>query len=258
MAEPRGRGASARRPARLGREELHGNHVIREALRAQRRPLHRLRLRVGDENAEVEALRELAERAGVPCVEDERIADAPAGQARGAILEAGPLPQLSLTELMGSRPKHGWRLVALDGVEDPQNVGAIARVAEVVGVDALILTLRRAPPLSAAVSRASAGAVEWLPVARVQNLAKALETLKAAGVWSFGADVAADNSLYEIPERWLGGDRVLVLGAEDRGLREGVRRSVDFRVQIPTFGRISSLNVATAAAVLLFEFRRRC
>lgn len=257
MGQARGRGARDRRPARPTREVLHGNHVIREALRAKRRRLHRLRVRGGDHGAEVEELRGLAEQAGIPCVAEERLAEGVAGQPQGAVLEAGPLPQLSLTDLMGARPNEGWRLVALDGVEDPQNVGAIARVAELVGVHALILTQRRAPPLSAAVSRASAGAVEWLPVARVPNLARALEALKAAGVWSFGAEVGAPSSLYEIPERWLRGDRILVLGAESRGLREGVRRCVDFRVEIPTYGRIASLNVAAAAAVLLFELRRR-
>lgn len=257
VGESRGRGARERRPARASREELQGNHVIREALRARRRPLHRLRVRGGDRGAEVEDLRALAERVGIPCVEDGRLAEAAVGQPRMAVLEAGPLPQLSLSDLMGIRPDQGWRLVALDGVEDPQNVGAIARVAEGVGAHALILTVRRAPPLTPAVSRASAGALEWLPVVRVPNLVRALAGLKAAGVWCFGADVAAPHSLYEIPERWLHGDRVLVLGAEGRGLREGVRRSLDFRIEIPTFGRVSSLNVAAAAAVVLFEFQRR-
>ena len=256
VGESRGRVARERRTPRSGREELHGLHVIREALRARRRPLHCLRVGTRGLGSEVDALRGLAEGAGVPCIEDERLVEE-VGQARTAVLEAGPLPQLSLAELLASRPEKGWRLIALDGVEDPQNVGAIVRVAEVLGVHALILTLRRAPPLSPAVSRASAGAVEWLPVARVPNLSRALESLKDLGVWSFGADLGAPNALSDVPDHWLEGHRVLVLGAEGRGLREGVRRQIDFRIEIPTSGRISSLNVATAAAVLLYELGRR-
>jgi 23S rRNA (guanosine2251-2'-O)-methyltransferase len=147
--------------------------------------------------------------------------------------------------------------VALDGVEDPQNVGAIARVAEAAGAAGLLLTRRRAPPLSAAVARASAGAIEWLPVGRVANLPRALEGLKARDFWVFGGDPKARDDLFQVPDRWLSTRRVLVLGAEGRGLRPGVLACLDHRVAIPLAGRVASLNVASAAAVLLFELRRR-
>jgi len=257
VGESKGRGARKKRPARSSREELVGTHVIREALRARRRRLYRLRVKAGSRAREIADLCGLAADLGVPWSEEADLAEGLGDNFQGAVLTAGPLPQLSLDELMGVRPASGWRLVALDGVEDPQNLGAITRVAEGVGAHALILTERRAPPVSPAVSRASAGAAEWLPMVRVPNLAKALTSLKAVGVWSFGAEVGAGTSLYEVPDRWLTGDRVLVLGAEGRGLREGVRRCVDYRIEIPTVGNIESLNVSTAAAVLLFEFRRR-
>ena len=257
MGQSKGRGTRKQQPGRGSREDLVGTHVIREALRARRRDLHGLRVKTGARGDEIAELCALAADLGIPLSEEPDLAEGRSGSFQGAVLTAGPLPQLSLEELIGSRPATGWRLVALDGVEDPQNLGAIARVAEGVGTHALILTDRRAPPVSAAVSRASAGAVEWLPVARVPNLSKALTSLKGEGVWSFGAELDAGTSLYEVPDRWLGGDRVLVLGAEGRGLREGVRRCVDYRIEIPTSGRIESLNVATAAAVILFEFRRR-
>ena len=190
-------------------------------------------------------------------VSDER-AEAPAfgAASQGVLLDAGPLPELPLEELAvsGRAPR---TLVALDGVEDPQNLGAIVRVAEAAGTVGLILTRRRAPPLSPAVARASAGAIEWLPVARVANLPRSLDRLKALGFWVFGGEADAPLELYSLPDRLLTGHRVLVLGAEGRGLRDGVRRVVDHRVQIPMTGRVASLNVAAAAAVLLFELRRR-
>jgi 23S rRNA (guanosine2251-2'-O)-methyltransferase len=107
------------------------------------------------------------------------------------------------------------------------------------------------------VARASAGAVEWLPAARVPNLPRALKFLKSEGFWIFGSDPEAADDVFSAPDRMLAGDRVLVLGAEGRGLRRGVDQVLDHRVRIPMAGRVASLNVATAAAVLLFEFRRR-
>jgi 23S rRNA (guanosine2251-2'-O)-methyltransferase len=121
----------------------------------------------------------------------------------------------------------------------------------------LLLTDRHSPPLSPAVSRASAGAIEWLPTARVPNLVRALNQLKEKGFWIFGADVEASGSLFELPDRVVRGERVVLLGAEGRGLRPGVRGAVDHRIRIPLTGRVASLNVAAAAAVVLFELSRR-
>jgi 23S rRNA (guanosine2251-2'-O)-methyltransferase len=240
-----------------GAGELTGIQAVREALRAGRRPLQRLFLQVGvrGERPEHAALRRLAERAGVP-VELEIGPGAP-GEHQGVRLRAGPLPELTLEQLLVEREQDDLSLVALDGVEDPQNLGAIARVADAAGAAGLVLTQRRAPPLSPAVSRASAGAIEWLPAARVSNLGRALKLLKDQGFWIFGADPEGDRSLFELPARAVRGRRVVVLGAEGRGLRPGIVRSLDFRVRIPMTGRVASLNVASAAAVLLFELARR-
>jgi 23S rRNA (guanosine2251-2'-O)-methyltransferase len=107
------------------------------------------------------------------------------------------------------------------------------------------------------VARASAGAIEWLATARVTNLIRALNQLKSKGFWIFGAEADAPESLFALPERVLGGERVVVLGAEGRGLRPGVAAAVAHRVRIPLAGRVASLNVASAAAVVLFELARR-
>jgi 23S rRNA (guanosine2251-2'-O)-methyltransferase len=229
-------------------------------LRAERRRFGQLLVRPGASASELGDLVERARALGLS-VREADAAElsrdlAPQDRVPAVALDVGPLPLSSLERLCaGSAGTR--RLVALDGVEDPQNLGAIARVAEAAGVDGLVLTERRSPPLGAAASRASAGALEWLPVARVANLARALESLKSEGFWIVGADAEAGPSLFEVPERVLQGDLVVVLGAEGKGLRPLVRRHVDHPVRIPMEGRVASLNVATASAVILFELLRR-
>lgn len=237
-------------------------HPVLEALRARRRSLQRLRVRRGLRRPELGQILAAARGAGVEIEEvgaEVLAAAAPPGVAsQGVALLAGPLPEVPLEELArGGEPPR--TLVALDGVEDPRNVGAIARVAEACGASGLLLTRRRAPPLGAVVSRASAGAIEWLPAARVPNLGRALKSLKEKGFWVFGCDPQGAEDLFSLPGRVVGGDQVVVLGAEGRGLREGILRALDHRICIPMTGRVGSLNVAAAAAVVLFELqRRRC
>lgn len=242
-----------------GSEILYGVHPVREALRARRRKARRLHVRARGRE-EVADLLELAHRAGVSVTEadDSALARLAGEDARtqGVVLEAGPLPEVELEALVAASPPDGC-LVALDGVEDPQNAGAIVRVSEAAGVSGLILTRRHAPPLSAALARASAGAIEHLPVARVPNLARALKLLKKKDFWVFGGVASGGRDVFALDARTVGGRRLLVLGAEGRGLRPSVLAQVDHRVQIPLAGRVQSLNVSAAAAVLLFELRRR-
>jgi len=262
-----GRAHGRARHGRAGRaERLDGLHVVREALRARRRDLHRLLVapagRDGQRGSEQGELIALADAAGLPVVRVEpgelRAVDGPGNPQRVA-LDAGPLPELDLRALLreaaGARPRR--TLVLLDGVNDPQNLGAIARVAEAAGVCGLVLARRNAPPLSAAASRASAGALEWLPVARVGNLVRSISALKEEGFWVVAADAGARDTLFEVEPRVLTGDLVVVLGAEGQGLRRGVTAAVDHRVRIPLAGRVASLNVATAGAVILFDLVRR-
>ena len=234
-----------------------------EALRARRRRLIQLWIREDLKRAELEELCELALAARIAVERVPRQAlEArlpPEARSQGLLLEAGPLPVPSLEELQSLPAPRGGerRLLALDGVEDPQNLGAIIRVADAAGAVGLVLTSRRAPPLGAAVGRASAGAVEHLPVGRVANLRQALGQLKEAGFWVMGADPETGEDLFGTKDRIWRGDLVLVFGAEGRGLRPGVVQLLDHRVRIPMAGRVSSLNVAAAAAVVLFEAVRR-
>jgi 23S rRNA (guanosine2251-2'-O)-methyltransferase len=141
-------------------------------------------------------------------------------------------------------------IVALDEVTDPQNLGAVARSAECTGATGLVIPERRSAEVTAAVCKASAGAVEYLPVARVRNLADFLAEAKAAGCWCYGAAAGARTPYRSVD--WRGGV-VLVLGAEGRGLRPRVAGTCDDLVALPMRGRIESLNVAATASVLLYE-----
>lgn len=231
-----------------------------EALRAQRRTLYRLRVAKGGgpRGPDIAEAISQAEKVGVP-VEEVAAADlrgSASGNPQRVVLEAGPLPEESL-ESLWEEEGVDRRIVLLDGVEDPQNLGAIARVAEAAGVRGIVIGRRRAAPLSPAASRASAGALEWLPVARVPNLGHAIKTLKESGFWLLGADVEASQSFYDLDPRLLRGDLVVALGAEGRGLRRTTLEQVDHVVRIPMSGRLASLNVSTAGAVLLFELVRR-
>ncbi len=245
---------------------IYGFHPVREALRAGRRKLVRLWLRAGAPRPDHAEVADLAARAGIPVETVDRAAiDDLVGsdvQTQGVALQAGAIPELSLAALIDLAPSSrgsvgGRRIVALDGVEDPQNVGALARVAESAGALGMLLTDRRAPALTPAVSRASAGAIEWLPVARVPNLSRALADLKQAGFWVLAAAPEDGVSLFEMPDPLLTGDLVVLLGAEGKGVRPGVLKLADHRVVIPMAGRIASLNVSTAGAVILYDLLRR-
>ena len=145
-------------------------------------------------------------------------------------------------------------MLALDGVEDPQNLGALLRTAEGAGVDGVLVTERRSAPLSPVAIKASAGAAEHLRLARVVNLVRALEALKERNLWCVGLDErgAMDYDRYDFKS-----NTVIVLGREGAGLHDLVRRTCDHLLRIPMAGRVDSLNVAAAGAVVLFEAARQ-
>ena len=226
-------------------EVIWGRQPVREALRGRRQvlavwctPRAREALEWLPGEARVEAAEELAGRAG-------------SDEHQGVVAEVAPYPYADPGALLG---RDRALLVALDEVVDPHNLGAVARVAECAGADGLLITGRRSASVTGAVCRASAGAVEHLPIARVRNLAEALLAARRPGLWSYAAAAGAD-------QRYDGADyrdgTVFVLGAEGRGLRPRVRDACDVKVAIPMGGRVESLNVSTAAAVLLFEAVRQ-
>jgi 23S rRNA (guanosine2251-2'-O)-methyltransferase len=175
------------------------------------------------------------------------------GAHQGVVAEVDRRTESTLADLADS--KNGPALiVVLDEVEDPQNVGAILRTVDAVGGSGVVRQTRRAASLEGAAAKASAGAVNHVPVADVVNIARSLEELKRAGVWTLGLDAKAKMAYYE----WdLTLPTALVVGAEGHGLRRLVRERCDQVVSIPMLGHVGSLNVSVATAVVLYEAIRQ-
>jgi 23S rRNA (guanosine2251-2'-O)-methyltransferase len=240
---------------------LYGLHPVEEALRAGRRRFDHVLVARERHDERLERLVAACRQAGVRIRQEAReqltvVAKTPAHQGVVALVQAQEF--LAIEDLFEPDPSraHAARLVlALDGVEDPQNLGALLRVADGAGVDGVVLTERRSAPLSAAAVKASAGAAEHLRIARVVNLVRALDELKSRNLWVIGLDERgqADYDQFD-----LTGDCVLVLGREGAGLHDLVRRTCDHLLRIPMAGGVSSLNVSAAGAVVLYEaFRQR-
>lgn len=234
-----------------------GRHPAEEALASGR--ARRLLVAEGQRNARLRALVERAESAGVavetvPPAELDRLS----GGARhqGVVALAEPYPTVDVDAMLDLARRRGEAalLVVAAGVEDPRNLGAIARSAEGAGAHGLVLPARRAAPLSPAAAKAAAGALEHLPVAVVANVARTLANLKKRGIWVYGTDAAAPKIYWEVD--WTA-PVALVIGNEGEGLSRLVRESCDELVRIPMNGRVSSLNASSAAAVLLYEVVRQ-
>jgi 23S rRNA (guanosine2251-2'-O)-methyltransferase len=234
---------------------LYGIHPIEQALAAGR-PLERLLVARTGGHGRVEKLVAAARKARVPVrfVSREEL-DREAGTRthQGVVAVVGVRQYLDLDDLL-AQAKRPALFVLLDGVEDPHNLGAILRTACCAGADGVVVPERRAAGITAVVEKASAGASERLPVARVTNLNRSLEQLKDAGVWLVGLDERATQSFTDID---LTGPIGIVLGGEGKGLHEHVRAKCDFLVSIPTAGAIRSLNVSVAAGVVLYEAVRQ-
>ncbi len=171
---------------------------------------------------------------------------------QGVVATVRPRTTVTLEELVAASDPA--LIVILDGIEDPHNLGAIARVAEAAGAAGLVIQTRRSAPVSGAAVKASAGALAHLRVASVVNLPRALEELKAAGIWAVGLDAAAEQSVYDVDLRV---PIALVIGGEGRGLRRLVRERCDWRVSLPMGGQVASLNASVAAGIALFEAVRQ-
>ncbi len=179
----------------------------------------------------------------------ERLCGSPDHQ--GVVAEVEPYPYAGAAELL--RVENAL-LVALDQVQDPRNLGAVARSAEAAGAAGLVIPERRSAAVTPVVCKTSAGAVEHLPIAHVRNLADWLGEAKEAGFWIWGADADAKQAPWEVD---LSGPTVLVLGGEGKGLRPRVASACDGLVALPQRGSIDSLNVSAAATALLFEAVRQ-
>jgi 23S rRNA (guanosine2251-2'-O)-methyltransferase len=210
---------------------VYGRNAVREAQRGQRRVLR------------------VWEQGEVPREELERLCGSPDHQ--GVVAEVEPYPYADAASLLESDDA---LVIALDQIQDPQNLGAICRSADGAGATGVVLPARGAAHVTPAVCRASAGAVEHLAIARARNLADFLGEAKRAGAWVYGAEADAATPYWQPDYR---GRVVLVLGSEGKGLRPRVRAACDAIVGVPLHGRLESLNVAATAAVLMYEIVRR-
>ncbi len=230
---------------------IYGLNPVREALRAGRVR----ELRIAGASSRVTELERLASRSGVPVRRVPSAAldrAASGGRHQGVTAEVDTPPDLTLEALLaqaGASPL----LLVLDGIEDPQNLGAILRVADAAGVDGVVRQTRRAASLGA-VARSSAGAMAHVRLASVVNVARALDELKAAGVWTIGLE-ADGEPLYEGMDLRL--PTAFVLGSEGKGLRRLVRERCDRVASLPQSGRVNSLNVAVAAGAAVYEAIRQ-
>jgi 23S rRNA (guanosine2251-2'-O)-methyltransferase len=240
-------------------EVLYGLHPVEEALKAGRRRFDYVLVARERQDDRLQRLVAQCRQSGIRIRTESReqlttVAKTPTHQGIVAIVR--PQEFLTIEDLFAPAVgQHTHRLVlALDGVEDPQNLGALLRVADGAGVDGVILTERRSAPLSAVAAKASAGAAEHLRIARVVNLVRALEDLKSHNLWIVGLD---ERGAIEYDQFDLTGDLVIVLGREGAGLHDLVRRTCDHLLRIPMAGGVSSLNVSAAGAVVLYEAARQ-
>ena len=259
---PRERRAEERVPMRERDAEadglIEGRNAVTEALRAGT-PIDKIFIARGETDKTLGHIASTARAAGVVVVEaDRRKLDYMSATKahQGVIALAAVREYASVEDILSAARERGEAplLVVCDEISDPHNLGAIIRTAECVGAHGVIIPKRRSAGLTAVVDKASAGALEHMAVARVPNLAAAIETLKKNGLCIYGTAAEGSNELWKTD---LTGPACIVIGSEGSGISRLVREKCDFLVSIPLHGQISSLNASAAAAVLLYEALRQ-
>ncbi|MFB3854999.1 MAG: 23S rRNA (guanosine(2251)-2'-O)-methyltransferase RlmB [Vicinamibacterales bacterium] len=234
---------------------VYGLNPVIEALRAGRVKVVRIaNLR---RNRRADEIKSLALAGGVPVipVSPETLdLEAHGASHQGVVAEVTEAEARTLEEVLAEARPRPALMVVLDGVEDPQNVGAILRAADAAGVDAVVRQSRHSAALGASVAKASAGALAHVRIVTVVNVARAIDALREAGIWTVGLDQAGEVPYDEVA---LTLPTALVLGAEGRGLRRLVRERCEVTAYIPMLGHVASLNVAVAGGIVLFEALRQ-
>lgn len=251
---------SGRPPERreLPEDVVVGRNAVTEALKSGR-TVNRLLVAEHDTQGSIREIVNLARESGavVETVPRSQIEAAAKGfRHQGVLAYTSPVDYTPLEDILDAAQSRDGApvLLLLDELEDPHNLGAVLRTADAVGVDGVLIPKRRSCPLSATVAKTSAGAVEYVPVARIGNVAQTIRELKKAGFWIVGADMDGTADYFEAD---LTGALVLVIGSEGRGISRLVRESCDVLVRIPMLGKINSLNASVAGAVLMYESLRQ-
>ena len=238
-------------------EILVGRNAVIEALLAQRRQFDKIMLAEGvAAKGPIKRIMRLCREAHIPIFHVKRRDLDRLGNHvphQGVAAQVSPYPYSDLTSILALAKQRSEPpfLLALDSLQDPQNVGSLLRTAEAVGIHGVILPSRRAAQITPAASRASAGAVEHLLVARVTNLGRTLDALKDEGTWVMGVENRPDARDYRLVDMDL--PLVLVLGSEGQGMRHLITEKCDLLLRIPMRGQISSLNVSVAGSLLLYR-----
>ena len=246
---------TAEQPAHI----LTGRHAIVEAIKAGR-GINRILLADGLHGGSVHELRDLARKHGITVDTVGRAkldAAVPEGvRHQGALAYVAPVAYVAVEEIIAAARARGEDplLLLLDGIEDPQNLGALLRTADAAGVHGILLPRRHSVPLTETVARVSAGALAYVPVARIGNIAQTMRALKEQGFWIAGADMSGEET-YDRAN--LTGALVLVIGSEGRGMSRLTRDLCDFTVRLPMHGKINSLNASVAGAILMYEALRQ-
>lgn len=239
-------------------EQLEGRHPILEALKSGR-SINKLLVAEGVEGGSATEILAVARDKGVvvqrvPKAKLEAIAQSRNHQGMIAFLAAKEYVDLETIIEKALHSERPGLIVVLDEIEDPYNFGSILRTSEGAGAHGVVIPKRRAVPLTATVAKASAGAIEHIPVARVANIGQALEKIKKSGIWVTGTDVNAPQ-LYT--EADMNMPLAIVIGNEGKGLGDIVRKRCDFLVRLPMIGKVQSLNAGVAAGILLYEVLRQ-
>ena len=237
---------------------LEGRNAVTEALSAGR-TIDKLFVADGDTDRALGRICAMAKQAGAVVVPtDRRKLDymSATGAHQGVIAMVAAHDYASIDDILKKAQDAGEPplIVICDELSDPHNLGAIIRTAECAGAHGIIIPKRRSVGLTAVVGKASAGALEYMPVARVSNIAAAIDTLKKAGVWVYGTAAGGDTTLYRAD---LKSAAAIVIGNEGEGMSRLVSERCDFKVSIPMKGSISSLNASAAAAIMLYEAVRQ-
>ncbi len=230
---------------------IYGRNAVLEALKSGR-TVDKILVRAGGLEGSVNLILAKAKEAGIPVLEvgrEKLDSLSGGGNHQGVAAMTAGVDYVELDELFAAAKASGKPpfFVIADGVEDPHNMGAIIRCAEGAGAHGLIISKRHCCPITPTVVKASAGAVEHLPIAKVINIAAAIDTLKERGVWVYGAE-ADGSSLYETE---MTGAIAVIVGSEGKGMSRLVREKCDFVLSIPMYGKVNSFNVSCAAAVIL-------
>ncbi len=236
---------------------IYGINAVAEALKARGRGFEYVAVARERHDGRLQRIVAECRSAGVPVrsmprQELERLAGTASHQ--GVVAVTSEKQYADIDDLLAQRRSRHAFLLVLDGVEDPHNLGAIIRTADAAGADGIVIPERRAVGVTATVAKASAGASEHLPIAKVTNVSRTLEQLKQQNIWTVGLDERGDRSYDQLDYNM---DCALVLGAEGKGLHEQVRKHCDFVVSIPMLGRVPSLNVSVSAAVVMYELARQ-